>query len=81
MKNNFIDTEDGRLKLEQIFDSFKAWLLKDEDLDLEVIRQKTVFYKAWCWFLFRHTENPTDDSRCKRCGKKAKKYSIKPYTV
>jgi hypothetical protein len=71
MKNNFIDTEEGRIKIDDFLTSFKEFSFKnEEEIDLDVIRQKTRLQKFWCWLTYGHLLD--DNNKCKRCGKQIK---------
>jgi len=52
--------------LEKIVAIIKRDVVKDVmSQDVRVLNQKTVFYKFWCWFWYRHL---FEYDVCLRCG-------------
>lgn len=53
--------------LYELQESIRTKLLEEFTAeDIAVMKQKTVFYKFYCWFVYRHLYK---DGVCLRCGK------------
>lgn len=77
MKNDFLEDPTGRQKMDDLLDTFRKWLYENPDeIDLDVIRQRSRFTKFGCWLIYGHTEEVNEKGRCKRCGKKIIKNGI-----